>query len=245
MSLKAFKARCSVKSSLAAHLTYCLLAAWSVHLLLNAIEFSMCGRYALFRWTPAFAALPGFPADQLPHWSISPHSQVLLLRNVEGERQLARARWGLTPPWLTDLTKTPAQARAETLAEQPMFREAFRLRRGLLPANGFYEWRGTARKRPYWLTGDATPLYFAALWEAYPVQGCVYLSAAVVTQAAANQRRPLILDDAGQAAWLAADTSAAELQALLASPQPALRERVLANLINDPKLDAPECLTPA
>ena len=205
----------------------------------------MCGRYALFRWTPAFAAIPGFPADQLPHWSISPHSQVLLLRNVDGERQLARARWGLTPPWLTDLTKTPAQARAETLAEQPMFREAFRLRRGLLPANGFYEWRGTARKRPYWLTGEGTPLYFAALWEAYPVEGFVYLSAAVVTQAAASQRRPLILDEAGQAAWLSAETSPAELQALLAMPQPALRERVLANLINDPKLDAPECLTPA
>ncbi|MEA1606255.1 SOS response-associated peptidase [Pseudomonas spirodelae] len=205
----------------------------------------MCGRYALFRWTPAFAAIPGFPADQLPHWSISPHSQVLLLRNVDGERQLARARWGLTPPWLTDLTKTPAQARAETLAEQPMFREAFRLRRGLLPANGFYEWRGTARKRPYWLTGEGTPLYFAALWEAYPVEGFVYLSAAVVTQAAASQRRPLILDEAGQAAWLSAETSPAELQALLARPQPGLRERVLANLINDPKLDAPECLTPA
>jgi len=205
----------------------------------------MCGRFAFFRWTPAFAAIPGFPADQLPHWSISPHSQVLLLRSIDGERQLARARWGLTPPWLTDLSKTPAQARAETLAEQPMFREAFRLRRGLLPANGFYEWRGSARKRPYWLTGDATPLYFAALWEAYPVEGCVYLSAAVVTQAASSQRRPLILDEAGQAAWLAAETPHSELQALLASPQPTLRERVLANLVNDPKLDAPECLTPA
>lgn len=146
---------------------------------------------------------------------------------------------------MTDLTKTPAQARAETLAEQPMFREAFRLRRGLLPANGFYEWRGTARKRPYWLTAETTPLYFAALWEAYPVEGCVYLSAAVVTQAAASQRRPLILDEAGQAAWLAADTSPVERQALLARPPVALRERVLANLINDPKLDAPECLTPA
>ena len=205
----------------------------------------MCGRFALFRWTPAFAAIPGFPADQLPHWSISPHSQVLLLRHVDGERQLTRARWGLTPPWLKDLSKTPAQARAETLAEQPMFREAFRLRRGLLPANGFYEWRGTARKRPYWLTGEGTPLYFAALWEAYPVEGCVYLSVAVITQAAANQRRPLILDEAAQAAWLSTDTTSDELHALLARPQPALRERVLANLINDPTLDAPECLTPA
>lgn len=206
----------------------------------------MCGRFALFRWTPAFAATPGFPSDQLPHWSISPNSQVLLLRTVEGERQLARARWGLTPPWLTDLTKTPAQARAETLAEQPMFREAFRQRRGLLPANGFYEWRGGARKRPYWLSGDGVPLlHFAALWEAYPVEGHVYLSVAVVTQAAASQRRPLILSEAAQAAWLDSDTSPADLQALLSSPQPQLRERVLANLVNDPKLDAPECLTPA
>ncbi|MCY1548521.1 SOS response associated peptidase (SRAP) [compost metagenome] len=167
------------------------------------------------------------------------------MRSVAGERELTRARWGLTPPWLTDLSKTPAHARAETLAEQPMFREAFRLRRGLLPANGFYEWRGTTRKRPYWLTGEASPLYFAALWEAYPVEGCVYLSAAVVTQAAANQRRPLILDAAGQDAWLAADTPLAELRALLTSPQPPLRERVLASFVNDPKLDAPECLTPA
>ncbi|UTW06895.1 SOS response-associated peptidase [Pseudomonas benzenivorans] len=205
----------------------------------------MSGRFALFRWTPAFAALPGFPADQLPHWNIAPHAQVLLLRQLAGERQLARARWGLTPPWLTDLSKTPAQARAETLAEQPMFRQAFRQRRGLLPANGFYEWRGTTRKRPYWLTGEGSLLYFAALWEAYPVAGHVYLSVALVTQAAANQRRPLILDEAGQAAWLAEDTPQADLLALLASPPPPLRERVLANLVNDPKLDGPECLTPA
>ncbi|MDX1367000.1 SOS response-associated peptidase [Pseudomonas sp.] len=205
----------------------------------------MCGRYALFRWSPVFAALPGFPADQQPQWNIAPGTQILLLRAVAGERQLVRARWGLTPPWLTDLSKTPAQARAETLAEQPMFRDAFRLRRGLLPANGFYEWRGSARKRPYWLTSEDSPLYFAALWEAYPVDGCVYLSAAVVTQPAANQRRPLILDAAAQALWLAADTPTDELKALLARPQPLLRERVLANLVNDPKLNAPECLTPA
>lgn len=204
----------------------------------------MCGRYALFRWTPAFAALPGFPADQQPHWSLSPHTQVLLLRQVEGRNELARVRWGLTPAWLKDLSKTPAHARAETLAEQPMFRDALRLRRGLLPANGFYEWRGAVRKRPYWLTADASPLYFAALWEAYPVPGTVYLSAAVITVAAANQRRPLILDEAGQAAWLDPDTPVEVLHALLVSQQPPLRERVLANLVNDPALDAPECLTP-
>jgi len=67
----------------------------------------------------------------------------------------------------------------------------------------------------------------------------------VVTQAASNLRRPLILDAAGQQAWLDPETPLHALQALLASPPAALRERVLANLVNDPKLNGPECLTPA
>lgn len=205
----------------------------------------MCGRYALFRWSPAFAALPGFPAGQQAQWNISPGAQVLIQRQLDGQMTLARARWGLTPPWLTDMTRTPAHARAETLIEQPMFREAFAKRRCLLPANGFYEWRGNVRKRPYWLTpGEGSSLFFAAIWEAYPVQEQVWLSTAVVTQAALNQRRPLILDAAGQDAWLNPDTPQDELQSLLLSPAAALRERVLANFVNDPKLNAPECLTP-
>jgi len=208
----------------------------------------MCGRYALFRWTPAFAALRGFPGDQQAQWNISPADSVLMVRarqGEEGDREVARARWGLTPPWLTDMSRTPAHARAETLAEQPMFRQAFRERRCLLPANGFYEWRGTVRKRPFWLTpGEGSALFFAAIWEAYPVEEHVYLSVAVVTQSAMNQRRPLILDAQGQAAWLDPESSLVTLQSLLAAPQTQLRERPLANLVNDPKLNAPECLTP-
>jgi putative SOS response-associated peptidase YedK len=205
----------------------------------------MCGRYALFRWTPAFAALPGFPAGQQAQWNISPADSVLIIRAGEAGRELAQARWGLTPPWLTDMSRTPAHARAETVAEQPMFRQAFRERRCLLPANGFYEWRGTVRKRPFWLTpGEGSSLYFAAIWEAYPVEGHTYLSVAVVTQPAMNQRRPLILDEQGQAQWLDPDSSLVTLQSLLAAPQIQLRERPLANLVNDPKLNAPECLTP-
>lgn len=205
----------------------------------------MCGRYALFRWNPEFAALPGFPADQQPHWSLAPGASVLLLHKVDAQLQLSPARWGLTPAWFKDFTRTPAQARAETLAEQPMFREAFRLRRGLLPANGFYEWRGTARKRPFWMTAEGSLTHFAAIWEDYPVEGRNYLSVAVVTRPAANLRRPLILDEAGQAAWLDPATPMVELQALLTQPQPPLRERPLATFVNDPALDGPQCLTPA
>lgn len=205
----------------------------------------MCGRFALFRWSAEFAALPGFPADQQPHWNIAPPAQVLLWRQVDGAPQLDLVRWGLTPAWLTDLSKTPAQARAETLAEQPMFREAFRLRRGLVPANGFYEWRGSARKRAYWMTAEGSILYFAALWEAYPVSGRSYLSTALVTQEAGGLRRPLLLNADEQALWVNPETPQAKLLALLARPQVQLRERALASFVNDPALDAPECLTPA
>jgi putative SOS response-associated peptidase YedK len=206
----------------------------------------MCGRFALFRWSPSFAAQAGFPDDQRAQWNISPGDSVLIQRREDEQLALAKARWGLTPPWLTDLSRTPAHARAETVAEQPMFREALRMRRCLIPANGFYEWRGNVRKRPFWLTpGEGSSLFFAGVWEAYPVQEQVWLSTAVVTQAAMNQRRPLILDAAGQQAWLDPQTPLPVLQSLLAAPQSALRERPLANLVNDPKLNAPECLTPA
>lgn len=205
----------------------------------------MCGRFALFRWSREFAALSGFPPGWSPHWSLAPGARILLLRQEDGGRRLDEVRWGLTPAWLTDLSRTPAQARAETLAEQPMFREAFALRRGLIPANGFYEWRGSARKRPYWMHGADGLLHFAALWEAYPAAGVTYLSAAVVTRAARELRRPLILDAEAQARWLDPATGPDELQALLGGEQPVLRERPLATLVNDPQLDAPECLTPA
>ena len=127
----------------------------------------MSGRYALFRWNPSLAALPGFPADWRAQWNISPANQVLMVREDAGARRADMARWGLTPAWLTDLSRTPSHARAETLAEQPMFREAFQQRRCLLPANGFYEWRGV-RKRPYWVSTGERLLFFAGIWEATP-----------------------------------------------------------------------------
>ncbi len=204
----------------------------------------MSGRFALFRWSPAFAALPGFPAEQQPHWNLAPGARVLMLRGQAGEQRLDLARWGLTPAWLTDLSKTPAHARAETLVEQPMFRNAFRQRRCLIPANGFYEWRGV-RKRPYWVSGETSLLHFAALWEPFPVGDAEYLSLAMITRPAADLRRPLVLDEAGQQLWLAADSDPEDLRALLTAASPPLRERALATLVNDPKLDGPECLTPA
>lgn len=205
----------------------------------------MCGRFGLFRWPPALAALPGFPAQLASRWNIAPGQPVLLLREGAAGREAVQVHWGLTPAWLRDLSRAPAQARAETLAEQPLFREAFRLRRGILPANGFYEWRGP-RRRPFWMTPqEGVLLSMAALWEAYPVEGRIYLSAAVVTVAAGGQRRPLLLDAAGETLWLGALADPDALQALLARPGVALRERLLAGIGNRPQEEGPQCLTPA
>src|SRR5690606_23909552 len=152
-----------------------------------------------------------------PRWNIAPGQQVLLLRAEAGRRVAAQVHWGLTPAWLRDLSRAPAQARAEHLAEQPPFREAFASRRGLLPADGLHEWRGP-RRRPFWMSAEQPLLSLAALWEAYPVGERVYLSAAVVTVAAGQQRRPLLLDDAGEALWLDPAAAPEDLQALLAAP---------------------------
>ncbi len=199
----------------------------------------------MFRWSPGLTALPGFPASLEPRWNIAPGQQVLLVRDGGTGREAALVHWGLTPPWLADLSCAPAQARAETLAVQPLFREAFAARRGALPANGFYEWRGT-RRRPYWMSVAEQPLLaMAALWEAYPVGGRVYLSAAVVTVAAGTQRRPLLLDEAGEALWLNPATSSDDLRRLLSAPPLLLRERLLAGLGNRPQEEGPQCLTPA
>ena len=205
----------------------------------------MCGRFALFRWPESLAAVPGFPARLESRWNISPGQSVLLLRATVDGREAAAVHWGLTPPWLADLSRAPAQARAETLAEQPLFREAFARRRGILPANGFYEWRGP-RRRPFWMSAEQGGLLsMAALWEAYPVGGRTYLSAAVVTVAAGPQRRPLLLDAAGEALWLDPQADPQALQALLGAGRVGLRERLLAGLGNSPQEEGPQCLTPA
>ncbi|WP_275628668.1 SOS response-associated peptidase [Pseudomonas sp. 273] len=205
----------------------------------------MTARFALFRWTRELAELPGFPKDHPPHWNLAPGAQLLMLREEAGARRAGLARWGLTPAWLTDLSRTPAHARAETLAEQPMFREAFARRRCLVPANGFYEWHGV-RKRPYWLAGASGLSYFAAVWEAYPVDGHTWLSLALVTQAAGPMRRPLLLEsEEERALWLGDETPVPKLLSLLARPQVRLREQALASIVNDPACDGPECLTPA
>ncbi len=86
--------------------------------------------------------------------------------------------------------------------------------------------------------------WFAALWEAYPAGDQLWLSVAMVTQPAGPLRRPILLDEAGRALWQDPESSPEALQEVLATGGMPLRERVLADIVNRPEVDGPECLTP-
>lgn len=202
----------------------------------------MSGRYALFNWPEAMAQLPGFPQHMRAHWNLAPKSQVLMIYQQEQERHATLALWGFTSAWMTDLTRAVAHARAETVHTQPMFKKAWHGQRCLLPANGFFEWRGQHRKQPFWLSAAEPVSYFAGLWDVYSVPGRDYYSVAMLTQQAANLRRPVLLNTEQQALWLNPESSTEQLLELLAGTQPQLHERRVSTLINDPLVDGPHCL---
>ena len=116
----------------------------------------MCGRYALHSNPEVVALMFGLsevPAYQ-PRYNIAPASQVLVIRQAGAMRGAALVRWGLVPRWAKDpsIGASMNNARAETVAEKPSFREAYRKRRCLIPANGFYEWKlEHGGKQPYYI----------------------------------------------------------------------------------------------
>ncbi len=132
----------------------------------------MCGRFAFYSPSEAAAALFGVEAsvDLDPRYNIAPTQDVAAIRNAEsGERELVLLRWGLVPFWARDpsIGNRMINARAETVAEKPAFRAAYRRRRCLVLADGFYEWRREgSTKTPYFISlASGEPFALAGLWE--------------------------------------------------------------------------------
>ncbi len=124
----------------------------------------MCGRFTQqLSWAELhrLADLIGHPRNLAPRYNIAPTTRIEVIRPAAGGNELVPMRWGLAPSWwkkpLSDLPAT-FNARAETVAERPMFRSAFKSRRCVIPASGFYEWTGKASAK--------TRRAFAALWDA-------------------------------------------------------------------------------
>jgi len=183
----------------------------------------MCGRYTLR--ANMRAMLDEFGLDDMPdlplRFNIAPTTQVAVVR----QGQLSLMRWGLVPSWAKDLkiSSSLINARAGTVATKPSFRSAFKKRRCLIPADGWYEWQKLPRgKQPWWihLAGERV-FAFAGLWEGWYKAEPAIESCTIVTCAAGDEtseihnRMPVILERADYARWLDPDTDTAELAEML------------------------------
>ncbi|WP_027284197.1 SOS response-associated peptidase [Rubritepida flocculans] len=197
----------------------------------------MCGRYFLHRDPAALARHFGAanPTPNFaPSWNIAPTQDSLVLRRhpETGARHLDLLRWGLVPRWAKDASAAARlmNARDDSVAVKPSFREAFRKRRCLVPMDGFYEWRAEGgRNQPYACAlRSGAPMACAGLWEGWRQPDGAWLrSYTIITTAAAGRqallhaRMPVILPPEAWDPWLTGEDEAA-LLALLRPAEDAL-----------------------
>lgn len=221
----------------------------------------MCGRYSITTAPEALRRLFKFagPTPNLPsRYNVAPtqDAPVVRLNKARDGRELVMLRWGLVPYWAKDPKSgyRMINARAETVASKPAFREAFARRRCLVPADGFFEWKKLgARKQPYYITQKSgEPFAFAGLWEYWrspegePLQTfTIIVGEPNEAVAPIHERMPVILDENGVDRWLDPSAEPEELQALL-KPLPAEQVQLtpVSTRVNDPDNDDPACIAP-
>ena len=199
----------------------------------------MCGRLVLTVPADAIATEFGALSGGLvlrPRYNIAPMQDVVVVRHVEGRRRLSMLRWGLIPSWARDpaIASRLINARSETAAEKPSFREAMKKRRCIVPASGFYEWkREGSRKLPwYFRPSPPTALFaIAGLWESWrgPDDGivetcCLLTTGANAVLAPVHDRMPVLLSHEAAQHWL--DPGVVDTTALAAMFAPAPVERL-------------------
>jgi putative SOS response-associated peptidase YedK len=220
----------------------------------------VCGRFAYFSAHEAvvklFGLAPGSRAIE-PRYNIAPTQFVPVVRaGGAGLRELAMLYWGLVPHWAKEkaIGARMINARAETLIEKPSFRTAFRKRRCLVVASGYYEWQATPQgKQPWFIErSDSAPFGMAGLWESWiekpgepPLESC-----AIVTTEASGElallhhRVPVVLEPGGFSQWLDpgfSDTAA--LTSMLTAPAAGLMNaRRVSRQVNNVRNDGPELI---
>lgn len=188
-----------------------------------------------------------------PHYNIPPSSNIVAIRQTpEGNLEWATFYWGLIPSWAKDKKfgyKT-FNAKAETVAQKPAFRNAFRRQRCIIPADGFYEWRtDNGKKQPFYVRNpDDKPLLIAGLWEHWEHEGEIIESCTIITTdandliRAIHTRMPVILTTADWPIWL--DNKVQDIQQLqpLLKPYPGnLLTYKVDPRMNSPRYDDPSC----
>ena len=208
----------------------------------------MCGRFAFYSPSEATAALFGArgSVNITPRYNIAPTQDIAVVRiGEDGDKELATLRWGLIPSWAKDpaIGNRMINARAETVAEKPSFRAAYKKRRCLVLADGFYEWHKeeSGPKTPYFITrADDQPMAFAGLWEHWhdketdvDVQTATVITMPATTfMATLHHRMPVVLEPATGDSWLAGDN---ELLEFSAEFSPELKAWPVDRRVNSPK----------
>ena len=228
----------------------------------------MCGRFTLIAWDeiegrflPAGSGMEIIRerfADTGPErYNIAPTQDVITITS-DGESNAAQfMRWGLVPSWAKDISigNRMINARAETLAERPSFRVAFRRRRCLVAADSFYEWKRDGRKRtPMRISLESGELFgFAGLWESWnSPDGRRIQSCAIVTTEAnellapIHDRMPVILSPDAEPVWLDPDVQDTDALSGLLTPYPSdlMNAYEVSSVVNSAANDAPECIAP-
>lgn len=215
----------------------------------------MCGRFALSSIPKSiFDEFVIVPPPVRARYNIAPtqHAPVVL-QDSGHSPALENLYWGLIPSWAKDKSGgvRAINARAETVAEKPAFRDAFRHRRCLIPATGFYEWKREGRIRtPYYFTSDSKPLVIAGLWECWRGDEGTVRSFTIITtgangtMAAIHDRMPVILPKRSWRKWLEPGNGArAVLQALLhPAPDDLLQCRAVSDYVNNSKHEGGQCI---
>ena len=192
----------------------------------------MCGRFVRSKASETYGDFFGVPdvAKLLASYNVAPTQQILSLRIQDNAKAIVAMRWGLIPSWAKDKKLLLINARGDTVADTPAFRSAFKKRRCLIIADGYYEWKplGPKLKQPYYfrLKSDK-PIAFAGLWETWHGDGEPIESCTIITTegneltSEVHDRMPVILHAADADAWIDPEIDDAKALLPLLSPYPA------------------------
>ena len=218
----------------------------------------MCGRFALTLPPDAvagwFDAGPVSAGFETPRYNICPTTDIQVCASHDGARHMVPMRWGFLPRWYKSLTDGPLliNARSETIAEKPAFRDAALKRRCLIPASGFFEWyRDGGVKEPWWVYPTVGEMMaFAGIWQVWNgPDGQRSVSCAIVTTAAGpalsdiHHREPVLIAPGDFGLWLGEEGKGAS--ALMHhAPDGTLSKRRVSAAVNSNRAGGPDLLEP-
>jgi putative SOS response-associated peptidase YedK len=224
---------------------------------------TMCGRFVQnipFETLQKNFNIRTTASDIIPNYNVAPTQEIFVIIKHDNENSLEKLHWGLVPFWAKDISigSRMINSRAETVVIKPSFRNAFKKRRCLIPAGGFYEWKGEkGHKQPYYIfIPSGEPFAFAGLWESWSDrkndEESVYKSCTIITKAASesireiHHRMPAILDPDFYEKWLNIEIQdPKELEIILKDGViHDMKYYSVSTFVNSVKNNEPNCMMP-